>query len=126
MADCYYCKYSFRYASEIVYGLRHFRDIQEKDNLKVMSVGCGPCTELAAIDYLRQLNELNYTILEFRGIDPLKDVWKLIWRDIKEYFGHGIHFFDRDMLEMVDIIVEKKWVPDFIIRLILVRVPRYS
>lgn len=115
MADCYYCKYSFRYASEIVYGLRHFRDIQEKDNLKVMSVGCGPCTELAAIDYLRKLNELNYTTLEFRGIDPLKDVWKLIWRDIKEYFGQGIRFFDRDMLDMVDIIIEKKWVPDLII-----------
>lgn len=80
-----------------------------------MSVGCGPCTELAAIDYLRKLNELNYTSLEFRGIDPLRDVWKLIWRDIKEYFGQGISFYDRDMLDMVDIIVEKKWVPDLII-----------
>ena len=87
MADSYYCKYSFRYASEIVYGLRRFTDIKNKDKLKVMSVGCGPCTELAAIDYLHQVNELNYATLEFRGIDPLEDVWENIWEDIKEYFG---------------------------------------
>lgn len=49
MADCYYCKYSYRYASELIYGLRQFRDIKNRDILKVMSVGCGPCTELAAL-----------------------------------------------------------------------------
>lgn len=41
MADYYYCKYSFRYASEIVYGLEQFADIRKEKNLKVMSVGCG-------------------------------------------------------------------------------------
>lgn len=30
IADYYYCKYSFRYASEIVYGLRQFTGIQNK------------------------------------------------------------------------------------------------
>ena len=52
MADCYYCKYAYRYASEIVYGLKLFADIRKKKELKIMSVGCGPCTELAAVDYL--------------------------------------------------------------------------
>lgn len=114
MADSYYCKYSFRYASEIVYGLKQLAEIRNKDNLKVMSVGCGPCTELAAIDYLRQTNELNYNTLEFRGIDPLKQVWKHIWRDIKEYFGDEVRFFDRNVLELVDVIIEHNWVPDLI------------
>ena len=74
MADYYYCRYSYRDVSEVVYGLRQFRDIMKLDTLKVMSVGCGPCTELAAIDYLHQNGELNYKKLEFRGIDPLKNI----------------------------------------------------
>lgn len=115
MADNYYCKYSFRYASEIVYGLRQFAEIKNKDNLKVMSVGCGPCTELAAIDYLHYTNQLNYTTLEFRGIDPLKRVWKNIWKDIEEYFGNEVRFFDRNVLELVDVIIEHHWIPDLII-----------
>ncbi len=115
MADCYYCKYSFRYASEIVYGLKQFADIRKKDNLRVMSVGCGPCTELAAIDYLRHQNYLNYKGLEFLGIDPLDEVWVNIWGDIKKYFGGGIYFLNKNMLEIVDVIIEKQWVPDLII-----------
>lgn len=115
MADHYYCKYSFRYASEIVYGLRQFADIREKTHLKVMSVGCGPCTELAAIDYMRQTNELEFETLEFIGIDPLSDVWEPIWADIEDYFGTGIRFLNRSILELIDVIVEQDWVPDLII-----------
>lgn len=115
MADYYYCRYCYRYASEVVYGLRQFRDIMNLDTLKVMSVGCGPCTELAAIDYLHQNGELNYNKLEFRGIDPLKDMWKFIWEDIDSYYQGQVNFFERDILELVDIIVAKKWMPDLII-----------
>ena len=115
MADYYYCRYSYRYASEVVYGLRQFRDIMNTETLKVMSVGCGPCTELAAIDYLYHCGELKYNKLDFRGIDPLKNMWKYIWKDIDSYYKGQAKFYERDILEMVDIIVEKKWVPDLII-----------
>lgn len=54
MADCYYCKYAYKYASEITYGLACFAEIRNKKTLKIMSVGCGPCTELAAVDYLKK------------------------------------------------------------------------
>lgn len=71
MADCYYCKYAYKYASEMVYGLSCFAEIRDKKKLKIMSVGCGPCTELAAVDYLRNEGVLNYDQLDYRGIDPL-------------------------------------------------------
>lgn len=115
MADCYYCKYAYKYASEIVYGLKQFADIRNKSKLKVMSVGCGPCTELAAIDYLRKTDILNYDLLEYRGIDPLRDVWCEIWKDIQEYFGKGIRFFQNNVLDLVDIIIKHDWIPDLII-----------
>lgn len=115
MADYYFCRYSYRYASEVVYGLRQFKDIMNVETLKVMSVGCGPCTELVALDYLHHNTELNYTKLEFRGIDPLKDMWKYIWRDIDSYYQGQARFYERDILELVDVIIEKNWVPDLII-----------
>jgi len=66
MADCYYCKYAYKYASEITYGLACFAEIRNKKTLKIMSVGCGPCTELAAVDYLKEkgIIELVYIVLQ--------------------------------------------------------------
>lgn len=98
-----------------MYGLEQFIDIQNKKKLKVMSVGCGPCTELAAIDYLRQIGMLKYDELEYRGIDPLENVWGQIWNDIREYFGKEIRFFSNNVLELVDVIIKHNWVPDLII-----------
>ncbi len=115
MADCYYCKYAYKYASEIVYGLSCFAEIRNKKKLKIMSVGCGPCTELAAIDYLEEKGILNYEELQYRGIDPLGNVWNRIWDDIIKYFGDGINFYQNDILELVDIIVNHSWVPDVLI-----------
>lgn len=115
MADCYYCKYAYKYASEIVYGLRRFSDIQKKKKLKIMSVGCGPCTELGAVDYLKKQGVLNYDELQYRGIDPLENVWRRIWNNIKEYFGEGIEFYPNDILQLVDIIIKHNWVPDVLI-----------
>ena len=115
MADCYYCKYAYKYASEITYGLACFAEIRNKKTLKIMSVGCGPCTELAAVDYLKEKGVLNYEKLQYRGIDPLGNVWRRIWSDIKEYFGNGINFYQKDILELVDIITRHSWVPDVLI-----------
>lgn len=80
-----------------------------------MSVGCGPCTELAAIDYLHNKGILNYEKVEFRGIDPLKNMWKYIWEDISNYYGDQVEFYESNVLDLVDIIVKKKWIPDLII-----------
>lgn len=74
----------------MVYGLSCFAEIRDKKKLKIMSVVCGPCTELAVVDYLKKQGVLNYDKVQYRGIDPLEDVWKRIWTDIKTYFGDGI------------------------------------
>ncbi len=80
-----------------------------------MSVGCGPCTELAAVDYLKESGILNFEKLQYRGIDPLGSVWSCIWKDIKNYFGDGIKFYQKDILELVDVIIEGNWIPDVLI-----------
>lgn len=116
MADFYFCKYSYRYASELVYALKRFKDIHKNSILKVMSIGCGPCTELCAVDYLHENGVFTYEKLEFRGIDPLKKVWNYIHQDIKNYLSEGsIEFYYQDILSLIDIVVTKKWMPDLVI-----------
>lgn len=115
MADYYYCRYSYRYASEIVRGLLHFNDIKNTRKLKVLSVGCGPCTELAALDYLQKKGLYNYKEIEFRGIDLLKNTWSSIWKDIKEIYQEQVEFIEKDILEYVDVMAKEDWVPDLIV-----------
>lgn len=71
--------------------------------------------EVAAVDYLKEKGVLNYEKLQYRGIDPLGNVWRRIWNDIKEYFGNGINFYQKDILELVDIITRHSWISDVLI-----------
>lgn len=83
MADFYMCKYSYRYTSEIIYALEWMSSLSSEKNLKVLSFGCGPCTDLFAIDYLRVSGKLCYQILDYRGVDYSRDVWNFIqWNTI--------------------------------------------
>ena len=54
MADFYTCKYSCRYASEIMYAIERCVDLHKLQELRVLSFGCGPCTDLFAIDELHK------------------------------------------------------------------------
>lgn len=67
---CYYtCKYSYKYMSELINAFSNLRDLKYKSHIKVMSVGCGPCTDLFALDFLRQDGVFKFDSVEFRGID---------------------------------------------------------
>ncbi len=116
MADFYTCKYSCRYTSELIYALSRLKDLTSKNFIKVLSFGCGPCTDLFALDYLRKNNELHYDKLEYRGIDYSKDVWGKIHSDIKAVCASEItvKFFYKDMCEFVDVIGQGAWIPDLV------------
>ena len=51
------------------------------------------------------------------AIDLAKKVWKEIHKQIKKYnpSKYHAHFFYQDVTELIDTIVEVKWVPDLII-----------
>lgn len=117
MANFYTCKYSYRYMSELVYAFKQVKDLMDKSNLKVMSIGCGPCTDLFALDYLNEKGIFKFETIEYRGIDLAKTVWKEIHEQIKKYnpSKYNTRFFYQDVTELIDTIVESKWVPDLII-----------
>lgn len=117
MANFYTCKYSFKYMSELAYALTLVRDLKNKKHLKVMSVGCGPCTDLFALDFLREKKEFQFETIEYRGIDSAKKVWRKIHEQIEIYNSkkYKVHFYYRDVTELIDTITEKQWIPDLII-----------
>lgn len=117
MANVYTCKYSCRYASEIVYAVERLKDLSNLTDLKVLSFGCGPCTDLFAIDYLRSLGILSYQNLEYRGVDYSEDVWKYIHRDIKTFENEDlrIRFYYQDACKLIHTIAQGSWVPNLIV-----------
>lgn len=117
MADFYTCKYSCRYTSEIIYALERFKDLPTIKDLKVLSFGCGPCTDLFAIDYLHTRTVLPYETLEYRGVDYSKNVWKYIHRDIADVAKENsvIKFYYRDACELIYDIAQGCWIPNLIV-----------
>lgn len=117
MADFYTCKYSCRYTSEIIYALERFKDLPTVKDLKVLSFGCGPCTDLFAIDYLHTQGVLPYETLEYRGVDYSENVWKYIHRDISNAADENsvIKFYYRDACELIHTIAQGHWVPNLIV-----------
>ena len=117
MADFYTCKYSCRYASEIMYAIERCVDLHKLQELRVLSFGCGPCTDLFAIDELHKRKVLSYEKLKYRGVDYSKNVWRWIHKDIKTFESDdcSIKFFYEDVCELINTIAKGNWTPNVIV-----------
>lgn len=117
MADVYTCKYSCRYTSEIIYALARCKDLHCVQEFKVLSFGCGPCTDLFAIDYLHKQNILSYSDIEYRGVDYSEDVWRRVHQDILKFENDNcrIKFFYQDACELINTIAKGNWIPNLIV-----------
>lgn len=117
MADMYTCKYSCRYTSEIIYALQQCENLCNIDDLKILSFGCGPCTDLFAIDYLREKRFLNNRHIHYIGIDYSQDVWKYIHQDILNKMDDrlDVEFRYKDLCIIIDEIEKLDWLPNLIV-----------
>jgi hypothetical protein len=117
MADYYVCKYACKYVSELVYAFERLRDLKDKRELKVLSFGCGPCTDLLALDYLRNTGVYSFSSLEYRGIDYGEVVWSNIHQDLKSVApaNFDLQFFYSDARELVDRIAAGRWTPSLVV-----------
>lgn len=116
MADFYTCKYSCRYTSEIMYAIERCDDLHKLQKLKVLSFGCGPCTDLFAIDELHKKGLLSYQKLEYHGIDYSKNVWQAIHKDIKNFKSNedSIDFFYENAVNYIYSLATEDWTPNVI------------
>ena len=117
MCDYYVCKYSHKYMSELYYALRGLKDLKNINNLKVLSIGCGPCTDILALDYLKKHGLYNYNSIEYRGVEIDTNIWKRIYADIKEIAPdtYDINIINADACSYVDQLLEQEWKPNLIV-----------
>lgn len=121
LSDYYVCRYSFKYTSEIIYALRQdeVSYLQNNKMLKVLSIGCGPCTDLFALDYLKNTEEYNFNKLKYIGVDLLKDTWKRIHNEIKHYYDNdsdiNAYFCYSNINKLVPTLIDKEFKADLII-----------
>jgi len=125
MADFYVGRFSYRFTSEMIYALSCLKDIWNSNLIKILSFGCGPCTDLLALDSLKKNNVLNYSNLEYRGLEYNESVWQNIHEDIKTISPKGtrIEFIYEDVCEYIKKIspdaLMPGWIPDWIPDLVI-------
>ena len=117
MCDYYVCKYSHKYMSELYYAFYGLRDLKNAESLKVLSIGCGPCTDLLALDLLRNEGIYNFNSLEYRGVEVDTRIWKKIYEDIKHIApsNYNIEIIPEDACEYVDKLYDDDWRPNLIV-----------
>ena len=82
----YFCQFYNKYSSEVYYTLKTYNEIHgiNFNEYKILSIGCGPCTELLGFLKYYEDNDTNNTPVSFTGID-INLNWQSIhnkWKEI--------------------------------------------
>lgn len=75
LIDFYVCRYTHKYASEILYMLRKSSGLSKMDSYNILSIGCGGCSDLAAFDRFAGSKDFSYL-----GIDL-----NFLWQDVHSF-----------------------------------------
>jgi len=81
IAYYYVCRYIYKYSSEVEYLINNIDELSQLPELNIVSIGCGPATELFGfLNYMKRNNDQRH--LHFRGFD-LNNIWNNIHKQIK-------------------------------------------
>lgn len=89
MIDFYVCKYSYKNATEIIRAFLCMKKIIENNTINILSLGCGPCSELMAIDTIKKRNLITFDKIFYKGIEVNIEIWKNIYSDINSNFAEN-------------------------------------
>lgn len=101
MADFYVCKYSYKYASEIIYALQEMEKQIQSQTVNFISLGCGPCTDLFALDSIEQRSLIPIKNYSYIGIDKDLSVWSNIHSNIKS-IKPDVRLIEYDVTTIID------------------------
>lgn len=83
MMHFYVCDYTEKYASEMLYLMRKSTALNEIEDYHVLSIGCGACPDLMAME--RYCHEISATkSISYLGID-INERWRNIHQEISKY-----------------------------------------
>lgn len=83
MMNFYVCDYISKYASEILYLMRQSEAMIQINDYHVLSIGCGACPDLIALERYCHENSA-YKTISYLGID-VNELWKSIHEQIDSY-----------------------------------------
>lgn len=96
----YVCQYTYIYSSEILYAFNAHKDfLSDYKKFKIMSIACGACPDLIALETFKLENNLDSDI-SYKGYD-INPLWSPIHSFIKQYCSqNGIHrsLLERDVI----------------------------
>lgn len=99
LIDFYVCRYTHKYASEIMYLLRSSTTLNDMNSYNIISIGCGGCSDLIAFDTFA--GDINTSYL---GIE-LNFLWHDVHSFILEYNTkpfRKIRFVYGDALDFIE------------------------
>lgn len=117
MMDFYVCKYAHKYTSELIYAFSMLRDLKSRRELNVLSIGCGPCTDMLALDYLVSKGKYDVSSINYRGVEINTDIWKDIHDDLRSIIPQSwsFHIISEDICSYIDVLLQQDWKPDLIV-----------
>ena len=93
----YIFRYSNRYASEIYYIMNHFdllSDFSSEQQINVLSIGCGPATEVIALECLSKEQGKNISYIGF-DMNPVWNITQSIMKDVlKDFSSCTVDFYN--------------------------------
>ena len=115
LINFYVCKYSYKYASEILYLLKEKSSIKDIKEYNIMSIGCGPCPDLMAFEtYCKESGENKK--IHYYGVDintkwmPIHNVIRekhsgLFIKDIKFEYEDAIKVSNEKRIENINVLI---------------------
>lgn len=111
--DYYLCKFACRFIGEIFNGLKHIdSSLNELSSLKILSLGCGPCTELPAVFASAKSNSKP---IKYCGVDLEYTAWKKFHNCIKGAYTDSVDFIYMDCFQYLSNLLPNNWSPNIII-----------
>ena len=95
----YVCKYIYKYSSEIEHAFNECNLLSDKEYLNILSIGCGPCTDLVGIKNAIGAEDID---LKYVGVD-LNERWRNIHEFIRDNSNEmEIDFIYDDIFNVLD------------------------
>lgn len=100
----YVCRYIYQYSSEIIYLLRLIKSIftgeHKLENLNIMSIGCGPCSEAFAIELF--CDEIKYEgNISYCGFD-LNPIWEEVHSFVTDNLSFPASIITEDCFQYIE------------------------
>lgn len=115
MAFCYVCKYAFKYSSEIEYLVRDIPELRNLPKFYIMSLGCGPSTDLFGFRNYIERNGLQKEMV-YVGVD-YNPIWKPVHQYLSSTQAVQVRYIYQDIFGVIRklLISESTWRPNILV-----------